>query len=75
MTMTTSQKVQLKKTISWTLLSMLTTTLVGWYIIGWYLPQAFAIGITVGVVDRLVKIPTYYFHERIWHKIYKRLKE
>ncbi len=69
----TSQKVQLKKTISWTLLSMSITILVGWYVVGLYLPQAFTIGVTVGVIDRLIKIPAYYTHERIWHKIYKKL--
>ncbi len=53
---------------------MLITILVGWYVVGLYLPQAFAIGVTVGVIDRLVKIPAYYTHERVWHKIYKKLK-
>lgn len=53
---------------------MVITTLVGWYVIGLYLPQAFVIGVTVGAIDRLVKIPVYYAHERVWHKIYKRLK-
>lgn len=72
--LTNSQKVQLKKTISWTLLSMTITILVSWYIFGLYLPQALTIGVTVGVIDRLIKIPAYYTHERIWHKIYKKLK-
>ncbi len=49
------------------------TILVSWYVIGLYLPQALTVGVTVGVIDRLLKIPAYYTHERIWHKIYKKL--
>ena len=71
--LTASQKIQLKKTISWTLLSMSITTLVSWFVFSLYLPQALTVGVTVGVIDRILKIPAYYTHERIWHKTYKKL--
>ena len=69
-----SQKIQLRKTISWMLISMTITTLIGWYVIGWYLSEAFTVGLIVGVADRVVKTGVYYIHERFWHKKYKSQK-
>ena len=74
MNFSVSQKVQLRKTISWMIISMTITTLIGWYVIGFYLAEAFTIGLTVGVADRAVKTLVYYLHERFWHKIYKSQK-
>ena len=75
MNFTISQKVQLRKTISWALISMTITTLIGWYVIGWYLSEAFTVGLMVGIADRIVKTLVYYLHERFWHKIYKSQKQ
>lgn len=61
-----SQNIQLKKTICWTLISWSITTTLTWLVTG-----NIYIGIGLGIVDRILKIPSYYGHERWWHKKYK----
>lgn len=75
MSVSISKKVQIWKTVSWSMISMVTTTFVGWYVIGWYLPKAFTIGLMVGIADRIVKTILYYIHERVWHRVYKSWKQ
>jgi uncharacterized membrane protein len=67
--MRASQKIQILKTISWTIISIAITTGVGWAISG-----SLAIGVSVGLVDRAIKMALYFTHERVWHKQYKALK-
>ena len=64
-----SQKIQLLKTISWTVISATVTTLIGWTVTG-----SLVIGLSVGIADRVIKTVLYYIHERIWHKKYKAAK-
>jgi len=64
-----SQKIQLEKTITWAVLSFFITSGITWAITG----NLFA-GLTVGLIDRLIKIFVYYGHERLWHKRYKEEK-
>ncbi len=69
-----SQNIQLKKTASWTVISWsITTTLtffVTWYVTG-NIYSGIGVGLGIGIVDRIIKIPSYYGHERLWHKKYK----
>lgn len=69
MRLKTSQQIQLKKTITWTIISIFITTLIGWAITG-----NIYIGIGIGVADRLIKMGVYYAHERFWHGKYKAAK-
>lgn len=69
MNFTISQKVQLEKTISWTVISMSITFLVTWAITG-----SWQLGATISVTERIIKLFVYYGHERWWHKLYKLLK-
>lgn len=64
-----SRKIQIWKTITWTLISLTITTLVGWAITG-----SIIIGFSVGILDRGAKMFLYFLHENIWHKRYKELK-
>ena len=49
------------KTISWRILASLTTILLVWIFSG-----DFTIAISVGLVEALLKMVIYYFHERLW---------
>ena len=69
MNLKTSQSIQLRKTITWAMISFLITGGVTWAITG-----NFFAGLTVGLIDRAVKIGAYYWHERVWHKRYKEEK-
>ena len=69
MNLKTSQKIQLKKVITWTIISVVITTLVGWAITG-----NIYIGLGIGLIDRAIKMGTYYAHERFWHGKYKEAK-
>ncbi len=69
-----SQNIQLKKTVCWTLISWsITTTLT--FFVAWILTgnvyAGFGVGVGIGIVDRIIKVPSYYGHERWWHKKYK----
>lgn len=64
-----SEKIQIKKTISWTLISFTVITIIGWIYYG-----DFVIGLGLGLGDRILKIGMYYWHERYWHRKYKEAK-
>lgn len=59
-----SHKRTLLKTFSWRFIAMCITAVLAWLITGE--PMA---GLTIGVVDTLVKFAAYYFHERAWTKV------
>lgn len=68
-----SHKIQLWKTVTWSIISVTITTIIAWLITG-----SVAFGVTIGIADRLIKMLVYFVHERFWHKKYKtakRLKE
>jgi uncharacterized membrane protein len=67
--MMTTKQLQILKTITWTVLSFTITTLIGWAVTG-----SVAIGLSVGILDRIFKMAIYFAHERLWHKRYKALK-
>lgn len=52
------------KTISWRILGTLLTSMIAWILSGDKL-----IGLSIGMLDCLVKIVVYYSHERLWNKI------
>lgn len=68
--MRTSQRIQIKKTFTWTVISIIITTIIGWAITG-----NIYIGIGIGLTDRAVKMGLYYAHERFWHNKYKQEKK
>lgn len=39
------------------------------FLIAWFLSGDFSIGFQIGVADFVIKLLTYYFHERLWNKI------
>ncbi len=57
-------KRSLAKTISWRITASLTTFIVAWILTGDYI-----IGSSIALVEALVKIFLYYFHERSWNLI------
>lgn len=67
--MKTIQSIQLRKTITWAVLSFVITGGITWAITG-----NFFAGLTVGLIDRVIKTGAYYWHERIWYKRYKEEK-
>lgn len=65
-----SQKIQMKKTVSWTIISAIITFFITWAITG-----SWEFGLSVMVVGRMIKIFAYYLHERYWHRKYKEAKK
>lgn len=65
-----SEKIQIKKTISWTIISFIVVSIAGWIYYG-----DVVIGLGIGLGDRIVKIGMYYVHERYWHSKYKEAKK
>jgi len=61
--MKSSKKRHLAKTFTWRLTATLTTMVIAWLVSCDPLT-----GITVGGIEFFVKMPIYYFHERIWYK-------
>ena len=61
--MKNAKKRHLAKTITWRILATLTTT-----IIAWIVSDDIATGFAVGGVEFFVKMPVYYFHERLWYR-------
>ena len=61
--METSKKKHLAKTFTWRVTATLTTMFIAWIVSGDPLT-----GITVGGIEFFVKMPIYYFHERVWYK-------
>ena len=57
------RKRHLLKSVTWRIIASVVSFLIGWSVTG-----DVSIGITVGVVDVVVKFILYYFHERIWYK-------
>ena len=68
--LTASQRIQSKKTVSWTLISVTITFLVVWIVTG-----SWEWGAAASFTERIIKIILYYPHERYWHKKYKALKK
>ena len=58
-----SKKRHLAKTFTWRLTATLTTMVIAWLVSGDPLT-----GLTVGGIEFFVKMPIYYFHERVWFK-------
>ena len=52
------------KTISWSIIALLITAVVGYLITGSIIK-----GGAIGLIARVVKIPTYWLHETIYEKI------
>ncbi|MAP02146.1 MAG: hypothetical protein CMD01_04935 [Flavobacteriales bacterium] len=61
--MNVSKKRHVAKTITWRILATLTTTIIAWIISGD--PKT---GFAVGGIEFFVKMPVYYFHERLWYR-------
>ncbi len=57
------RKRHIAKTITWRITATLTTGVVAWIITG-----DPTMGLTVGGVEFIIKLPIYYYHERIWYK-------
>ena len=65
-----SEKIQMKKTVSWTIISTSITFLVVFAFTGSW-ESATAVSLT----ERIIKIFVYYPHERWWHRKYKAAKK
>jgi uncharacterized membrane protein len=61
--MKSAKKRHLAKTITWRVLATLTTTIIAWLVSGD--PST---GFFVGGIEFFVKMPVYYFHERMWYR-------
>jgi uncharacterized membrane protein len=59
-----SHKRSLVKSVSWRFFGLIFTTLMGWMITG-----SAKAGLTLGLADFIVKIGTFYAHERFWQKV------
>ena len=62
--MTESKRRSIVKAISWRFFATLITGAIVWIISG-----QFELAVGVGLMDTVVKIFVYFFHERIWLKI------
>ena len=58
-----SRKRHIAKTLTWRVTATLTTTIVAWFVTGD--PTT---GLAVGGVEFFLKMPIYYFHERVWYR-------
>ena len=52
---------KLAKTVTWSLTALTITCVVGWLITG-----SLAAGGSIGIICRLIKIPTYWLHETVY---------
>lgn len=52
------------KSISWRLFGLLFTFVTAWLVTG-----SVRAGVTIGLADFLVKIGTFYAHERMWQRV------
>jgi uncharacterized membrane protein len=59
-----SHKRSIVKSVSWRCFGAVFTTLAGWLITG-----SLRAGLAIGAADFVMKIGTYYAHERVWQKI------
>ena len=58
-----SKKRHIAKTFTWRITATLTTMIIAWLVSGDPLT-----GITIGGIEFFIKMPVYYFHERVWYK-------
>ena len=58
-----SKKSHLFKTFTWRITATITTAIVGWVVTG-----DPTIGLAIGGIEFFIKMPVYYFHERLWYK-------
>lgn len=59
------------KTLSWRFVATLITFSVAWLVTG-----KLTFAVEIGVADTLIKLGTYYFHERLWIRVkFGRLKK
>ena len=58
-----SKKRHIVKTFTWRFTATLTTMIIAWLVSGDPLT-----GITIGGIEFFIKMPVYYFHERVWYK-------
>ena len=52
------------KSLSWRVIGLILTFVTAWLVTG-----SWRTGLAVGFVDFLVKIGTFYAHERVWHRV------
>ena len=58
-----TKKSHLLKTLTWRIPATITTALVGWAVTG--NPTT---GLAIGGIEFFIKMPVYYFNERLWYK-------
>ena len=58
-----SRKRDILKALTWRIISTISTALVTFLVSG-----ELVIGLLVGGIEFFIKIPVYYFHERIWYR-------
>lgn len=61
------KRVRLQKTISWRIISVITATISAWIITG-----SITTGLSIGVVDLIIKSALYYIHEKQWELVIKK---
>jgi uncharacterized membrane protein len=60
-----AERIHILKTFTWRIIATLTTTMIAWLVTGDPL-----IGLKVGSIEFVLKMVLYYFHEKVWHKVY-----
>lgn len=58
-----NRKRHIAKTLTWRITATTTTTLIAWFVSG-----DITAGLAVGGIEFFLKMPIYYFHERVWYK-------
>ena len=58
-----SRKRHIAKTFTWRLTATITTMAITWIVSGNPL-----IGLIIGGIEFIIKMPVYYIHERLWYK-------
>ena len=62
--MTDSIKRSIAKSVTWRITATLTTILIAYFIIG-----DVSTAMAIGGIEFFIKMPVYYFHERVWYKL------
>jgi|TARA_B100001250_G_scaffold130682_1_gene111495 uncharacterized membrane protein len=65
-----SRKISLIKSVSYRVLAISITGLTGYFVTGSLIFAA-----TIVYIDTLLKIVFYYWHERVWERIQKKMKK
>jgi adenylylsulfate kinase len=52
------------KALSWRIGGTLVTVIIVWVVLG-----KFDLAAKIGILDTVIKIGAFYFHERLWHRI------